>query len=757
MSTLSDALTRVAASKGSSTVRGGAGSGAGLRGAQVGLDGSYAANSAKWGSLMNFAQVGLQAVEQYDTYAKKRGEERSNEIIRSLTPEQRRQAVSNGTLLYQDDPYAMEALNTKTGRNAAFLIDDDVQQAIARGQFRTRQEMEQYRHSKMQEGMQSYAESFGIDINNEYFRKGFDSDITERNISLYGAHDKFLSEQAQKGAMLNTKVELNGVLNDPNALASPRSAEFFTKYIDNSLKMGSIPSDGDAAQVITGSLNDVVQRPNATNFLNGLADQKVTLNGTTTTYKQLMGDEQWNALLTKAQHSQFQNDAKLTETFRLNIGSATNQADTVKGWEMLQGMKAELDKRQPSDLMTPEREMLIQAMEGMQSRFRQESAATAKETDKQQKSLNKQQVIERQFDKRLNGQWVSTDYKDMPTNESTGEFTHSDMVNFANKKLAQIDAMQISDEQKDRLKLAYLRVDNKEGAFRTAIGTMVTDAGSEWQAAVINGTLSDNSPALNGLRKIRNADPNLIAALYPDKAELFLTMDMMDKQGIDPQVLIDSDRSRRTLTKEQQVEDSKAWQALKNNSNSDELKYIPASLDDTAKRIYESVKYRTGNSDMAMQQVDTFLKESTTTLTSNDAQGDTIGIIPKNMLTVTDDPKSWEQGRDILDAARKGIIEANPWVTNKQLSVYQQGDSIYLMDTTGQIRIRYDQQLLAREYSHTQQKLAEEAERKALEEATKRAPIGGVNKVSREISEGKRKGVAQRSQEFREQRLNRKQ
>lgn len=680
-------------------------------------------------SLGRMAQAGADAYQAYDDKQKAQADERSNEIIRKLTPEQRREALNNGTLLYQDDPYAMEALRVKTGRNAAFLVDNDVSERIKNGEFRTREEMEQYRHSRMQEQAKSFAEQFGIKPEDPDYQRGFNADITERNINLYNAHDTFLSDQAQKGAILNSKVELNGVLNDSSILARPESGEFFSKYIDNGLITGSIPSDAQAAQIITGSLNDVVQRPGSTTFLMSLADKKVKLNGSETTYRELMGDEQWNSLMVKAQHSQFQNDAKINESFRLGISSALNQADTTQGWEMLQGIKADLDKRQPGEEMTPERERLIAAQEEMQGRFRQESAATAAAMDKQMKSINKSEVIDQQFSKRLRGEYVSTSYKDMPTNENTGEFTHSDMVNYANKKLAQIEAMDLSDAQKDKLKLDYLRADSKDGAFRTAVGELVTDAGQEWSAAVINGKLPDSTAAMDSLRRLRNTDPNLVAALYPDQADLFLTMDMMDKQGIDPQVLIDADRARRNQTKEMQFEDDKAWASLKNNSESPELSRIPASLDGMARKIYDSVKYRSGNSDMAMQQVDKFLKESTTTFTVDDVDGDTIGVVPKNILQVTDDPKSWEQGKDILDKARQGIIAANPWVTNKQLSVYQQGDSVYLMDTTGQIRIRYDQELLAREYQATMAKKAEADKEKALKDAQKRAPITQATKA----------------------------
>ncbi|MBX9252358.1 hypothetical protein, partial [Klebsiella pneumoniae] len=82
------------------------------------------------------------------------------------------------------------------------------------------------------------------------FQRGFNANITERNISLYGKHDTFLSEQAQKGAILASKVELSGVLKDPQVLARPESGEFFQRYIDNAIKTGSIPSDAQAQQVI---------------------------------------------------------------------------------------------------------------------------------------------------------------------------------------------------------------------------------------------------------------------------------------------------------------------------------------------------------------------------------------------------------------------------------------------------------------------------------------------------------------------------
>lgn len=678
-------------------------------------------------SIGAFAKAGADVWAAKEQRQRDLADERSNEIIRKLTPEQRREALNNGTLLYQDDPYAMEALRVKSGRNAAYLVDDDVMQKVRNGDFRTRQEMEEYRHSRLQEGAKTYAEQFGIDPEDAEYQRGFNSDITERNISLYGAHDVFLSEQAKKGAIVNSKVELNSVLSDPEMLRRPDAAEFFGKYIDNALLTGSIPSDDQAVQIIGSALSDVTSRPGGADFLMGIENQKVTLHGATSTYRELLGEEQWNAMMVTAQRSQFDNDAKLTERFQLTIGSALAQEDPRLGWEMIQGLKAELDKVQVGEQMTPQRQMIIQAQQQLQGAMVQWTKAQAKAMDSQRMAYNKNQVIDAQYQKRIAGEYVSTAYQDLPTNANTGNFDRQDMVNYAYQKLAEIDQMDVPDAKKDQLKMQYLMADSKDGPFRTAIGTMVTDANQEWSAAVINGKMPEKTPSLDALRRIRNANPNLVAALYPEQAELYTMMDLMDKQGVDTQVLIDGAKHARSRTREMQYEDDKQWESLKNDSTSPELARIPASLDKQARTMYDAIKYSTGNGDLARAQTQQFLKEATTTFTSDDAEGETIGVLPKNILQVNDDPKSWEEGRKILDEARDALIKQNPWITNKQLSVYQQGNSIYLMDTTGSVRLRYDQDILQRVWRDQQERQAtqqmEEAE-KALKETTKRVPKG---------------------------------
>lgn len=729
MSKIESALQ--AAQPGLSRLRSGAG-GMGYRAATTQAE---QPKSSLLDTIGRFAQAGADMYTAKEQRARDLADERSNEIIRKLTPEQRREALNNGTLLYQDDPYAMEALRVKTGRNAAYLVDDDVMQKVKEGVFRTREEMEQYRHSRLQEGAKAYAEQFGIDPEDVDYQRGFNGDITERNISLYGAHDNFLSQQAQKGAIMNSRVELNGVLQDPDMLRRPDSADFFEKYIDNGLVTGAIPSDAQATQLISQAFSDASSRAGGADFLMRVGDKKVTLNGATTTYKELMGEEQWNALMVTAQRAQYDNDAKLNEKFQLDVNSALFVDDPRVGWEKLQGIKAELDKYQPGEQMTPQRATLIEAQKQLRAKMVEWAKNEAKALDEAQKADNKFRVIDAQYQKRINGEWVSTDFKDMPTNDNTGEFKHSDIVNYANKKLADIDAMDIPDGAKDRLKLQYLQSDSKDGPFRTAIGTMVQDAAQEWSSSVMNGKLADKTPAMDALRRIRNADPYLIAALYPEQAELFLTMDLADRQGVDVQELIDAERQIATRSKEQRFEDDIAFEKSLNDSKVPEIANMPTELRGLARKIYDSVKYRTNNVDTAMTEMQKFLKESTTTFNddSPDNEG-VIGVIPRNYLQVNDDPKSWKQGKDIIDAALKGIIAANPSMASDKMTVSVIGKSIYIMPTTGTgPRVRYDKEMLSKVWKETQERLAteavEKARDKAMADANKRAPIVAAKKA----------------------------
>lgn len=699
-------------------------------------DNSKAESLGNWAKAMQLAGTAGEAIYSAKKKADMdKADERSNEIIRKLTPEQRREAIQNGTLLYKDDPYAMKALKEKTGRNAAFLIDDDVQQRIQQGQFRTRQDMEAYRQDQLTKGSKEYADQFGIKDVDEDYQRGFNSDITQRNIQLYGAHDNFLSEQFKKGNLVQSNVEIKSLLSSPEVLRSKGSGVAFSAYINNGLQNNSIPSDNQAEATIRSSLNDVTSREGGLVFLDNLEGQKVTLYGKQTSYRDLIGEEGWANLRAKANQTEYQQNAKRNEAFQVSIGEALNQADPAKGMEMIQAIKAQNDKIQTGEESTPQRQALINAELQMQERVKQDTAKRNQDLVKQVQSDNKALVFDQQYSKRINGEYVPTDYKNMPSNESTGTFGYDDAVNFANKKMNQIDAMNIPQEQKDRMKSQYLRADSENGPFRQMFATQVQTAAQEWQSAVINGQMpQEGTPAMDGLRKVMQADPTLMASLYPEQADLFNTMRMMDKMGVKPQVLIQAEQQARSQSKEMKFQADQNWAQIKNDSTSPELSNLPTSLEVAARKVYDSALYINGNRDFASQQVTDYLKENTTTFTGGNAEGKnkTIGVIPRDALQVTSDPDSWKQGKAIMDSAIQQIESHNNWATSHQLSVSQRGDSLYITDPTGNISVRYDKELLQRVYQDQQQKETQRRTDEALENANKRAPIAQVGKARAE-------------------------
>lgn len=673
-------------------------------------------------ALSDFVSTGAGVYKAFDDQQKSQADERSNEIIRKLTPQQRRDAIQNGTLLYQDDPYAMEALKVKTGRNAAYAVDDEISQKIQNGEFRTRGEMEEYRHTRLQDAAQSYADEYGINPSDEFYQKGFNADITDRNIAIYGQHNKFISGETQKSSMLNTRVELNSFMNDGDLMRSDKAGSSFMQYVRDGLTTASIPSDNAAREVIGQTVRDAIQKSGGSNFLSQIKDQRIILNGVDATVEEIIGADVFNAAMVESQGTEYKLVAKYQEDLSLGLQSAMLQDDPTIGLAKVQELKAQNNQLQVGEEMTPQRQQIINAELSLMEAVKRKSAESAKENTKLIQGQNKQLYIDEVYQRRLAGENVSTDYNDFAVNEATGEYKRSDMNNYAQAKLAQIDKLDVPEAAKDAQKLALLRADTNDGAFRNSFKTLTDDAAGEWQAAVIRGQYDeDKMGRFESLRKVYTQDPSTFAALYPEQAQLFTTFEQMDKMGLDAQSIIDADKQASSQSKDQRIEADRAWTELRNDSKNKELSRMPQVMNDVSRKVWDSWYYRTGNADAATQQTQKWLNENTVSFESEGADGKAIGMVSKHQLMVGDNPESWQVGRDIIDTARQQLIKTYPWVANSQLTVTEQNGSVYLQDATGQLRIKYDKEVVGKLYREQQKKAEDAAYKKAEQEANKRA------------------------------------
>lgn len=663
-------------------------------------------------AMRGFVGAAGDAYSQYDATMKKRAEERSNEIIRKLTPEQRREAIQNGTLLYKDDAYAMTALRQKTGRNAAFEVDSEIQQKIQQGHFRTRKDMEEYRQQRLADRSLSYAKDAGIDPEDVDYKRGFDTDITQRNAGLFDLHNQFLSKNLEAQSSIEMRNDLTPLMNDPTFLGSKDGAYIVSNYLNKGLETGEIPSDREATNALTMLVQDSVAKDGGADFLRSFKDHKINVLGGSQSVENLLGPEVYQDLITKADTATYERNAKRTETFQLGIANAMAQADPASGWQMLNKLEQENDWVQKGEQMTPQREALIKAKAQMIEAVKRSSANGQAELEKRAQADNRQLAIAEAYQNRMDGKTLSVDPRFLPTDENTGEYKDSDMATYAHSALNQIDQMGIPQDQKDAKKLALLRADYAKGPFQAAFQTLTQDAQREWQAALISGEAGE-MPRLKELQRIYQQDPGTMAQLYPEQAGMMETLKFMGLNGLEPQILVDAQRNKPKTEEERRYREEQ-WSAIKNDSSTaDVLKYIPGDMESMARSVFDAYSTLTGDSSAASKAVTEFLQKNVVSFTSETGGKAFHGMLSKNdLMTNPNRSESWEQGKLIIDDFMKQLQKDSVWGASG-MSVHSRNGTIVVQNMTGSRMIMTKEQFqnLAQDYearaAHEKQAKAE--------------------------------------------------
>lgn len=631
-------------------------------------------------SMRGFVQSGADAYNKYDAAQQQKAEERSNEIIRKLTPEQRRGAIQNGTLLYKDDARAMTLLRQKTGRNAAYEVDSEIQQKIQRGEFRDRQSMTDYRQQRLADRSVNYAKDAGIDPEDADYKRGFDADIVKRNAGLFDLHSQFLSKNMQAQASIEARNDLTPLMADPTFLASKDGAHIVSNYINKGLETGEIPSDNEAISTLTMLASDAVTKDGGADWLRNAKDHKVNVLGGSQTIENILGPEVYQNLITKADTATYDRNAKRTEGFMLGIANAQAQADPAAGWKMLNDIEKQNDWVQKGEQMTPQRQKLIAAKASMIEAVKRQSASSMVELEKRAQADNRQLAIDEAYKNRMAGKTLSVDPKFLPVDlKNTGEYKDSDMATYAANTLNQIDQMGIPQEQKDSKKLALLRADYDKGPFQAAFQTLTQDAQREWQAALISGEAKD-MPRLTELQRVYQQDPGTMAQLYPEQAGLMESLKFMGRNGLEPQILVDAQRNKPKTEEERSYREAQ-WAAIKKDSaTADVLKYIPADMETMARSVFDAHSTMTGDSSAASKAVTEFLQENMVSFTEKKAFHGMLS--KKDLMTNPNRSESWEQGKQIIDDFMGQLQKDSVWGASG-MSVVSKNGSIIIQNMTG--------------------------------------------------------------------------
>lgn len=684
--------------------------------------------------MAKFAKGAQDAYGTYEQRQKSLADERSNEIIRKLSPEQRREARANGTLLYQDDQSVMEALSFKTGRNAAYEVDTEMKNDLAR--YRTREEFDEARQARMQQKAKNYAEAAGVKEDDPFYQQGFNDNITARNAALYDSHAQFLSKQLAAQSTLEARNDIAPMMDDITIMKDPAAGKMFASYLNKGLESGEIPTDQEAIDTLTMLANDAVHKEHGLNLLDTMGEQELNVLGGKRKIKDIFGPEVYENLKTKAGEQAYQRNAEQTRQLQLGITQAENQDDPATGWQMIQKLRQQNAWLQSDDTLTPQKQQLIAAEQRILTKTRMDTEARSKGVIKATQADNRISQLRRQYESRMAGENVNVRPEDQPVDDSTGEFKRSDAMSMAQSVLADIKNSGLPEAKQDELKAGYLRADYENGPFQEMFKTNITDAEREWQSALVTGQAGD-FPRINELNRAYMADPSTISQLYPEKAGFLEEMNVMLRSGIDPQIMVEKAVGRKALSKDEQMFQDQQWASVKNDGKAPELSALPRGMEQTARSLFDAFNLRTGDANTAADEVSKWLKENTVQFADEGEWKDStarLGMLNKKDLMI--DPnniKSWEQGKAIVDKTLAGLKEMPYWAGSKVTVETNPAGDIVLKSLNGkQIRMTKEQMRLiqaAEERSADQARMAEKVKgAKKQQELHERYILGGGRK-----------------------------
>ena len=671
-------------------------------------------------SLSQFMQTSTEAFSQYNQYRKQEADNNVQKILRTMSPEQIQDARQKGLLLAQDDPFTMNALNSKLGAMESDRIYTEGAQKIADGAFSKREDYSAWMSDRTSQAMASMAKAYGIDPMDDHWKAGWSEDADAKNISMYRQLDSKLEEMTvNKGRVVNFN-RVDGITKD-GTLSGADRADLFVDFLNKGMEAsdGTIRNAEMAKEVLQRGLTNAAADPQGSDFLQRLGDKQISIYGTTTTPREYLGKEQWDVLTAQAEASRYKNDWEFNKGFQNDLLTILTTSDLNEAEAKLNQLEGRVYSAQPSNMVTAQKQDIQNMRATLTAKRVEEADRIRKESLKGIMAANRQLVLQDVYTKRLAGQNISTELDQLPTNEMTGKFSPEDLANYANSELDRINSLPIDESQKDQMKMRLLRIDAPNGPFRKRMETLIRDASQEWSLAVRTGDVS-NTPRLDELQKVYKADPTTIGLLYPDQQKLFMNMDLMNTAGFSKETLAISENKRKDLTKQEQIDREKNWTALLNSTDNKDLASLPAQLKDTMYKAYEANIAMTGNEDAALGFIRSNLEKNYVAFKTDGVGGpaNSVGVVSKNFLVVNpDDTNSWQVGRDILENYKQDFIKMIPWATDKDVSIVEQGDSVLIKNPYGDA-MRVSKEDLMNAY-HEQVKSGEDARRLAVEASLK--------------------------------------
>ncbi|WVX92066.1 internal virion protein [Aeromonas phage phiA014S] len=602
------------------------------------------------GQLMGVAQAGAQIYAQYDKEREAQGIKRKNEImLQNLKPEEMRKLRESGELLYQDDSYAMRALDKALGRQEAFAVEGVIQERIAQGYYKDRKEMEEERARMLESSMNTMAESYGIaETNRAWFNEGYASDMTDRSFAIYGAMDKKVDEYNRNSATLSVDNEMTELVKSGNG-------QHIVDVLNTRLKEGVIRSEAAYEAHLTKALKEVSAQPQSVDALNALADTEYTMHGETTTLRKRLGDETIKSMSIRAAETSLANNWKQQEFVleKLQFLTAPDfDADGVNAGIDAFNELEEFAKLTQGEASTQVRRQIFEAKTRFDALHKAWNEKKVKEVNTKQQQMVRLAVLDAAVNGRETGDLTrSLKLTSFTEDDRTGKFEAQDWNRYFDFKSDQIDSSDMSPDQKaiKKLQLGVLLKDIPDSGFGAHYAEQFTRVSGElakYSAALDAGAELPATPEMDKMMEFYKASPELFSQTFGPDFPMASSIAISANMGVHPSVMIQGQKRLETMRKDSPDQYGAMMLELKNlesNQGADIYQTFNTEQREAVAALYAGLEGYS-NSEKIRAIREQFEKQYTP------VEG-VSGSIPKSfLLSDPQDPSSVSVGKQRLEA-----------------------------------------------------------------------------------------------------------
>ncbi|MGL5784024.1 MAG: hypothetical protein ACRCYZ_00835 [Alphaproteobacteria bacterium] len=639
------------------------------------------------GQLLSLAQGGSQLYAAYDKQREETGIKRKNAImLQNLKPEEMRKLRESGELLYQDDSYAMRALDRALGRQEAFAAEGVIQQRIAEGFYKSRSEMEEDRANILKERMGSMSEAYGIDQQNRaYFDEGYASDMTDRSFAIYGAMDKKVDEYNRNNAVL-------AVDNEVTELVKSGNGQHIVQVLQTRLRDGVIRNEKDFESHLQKALKEVAASPQSVDLLNTMADTELTLFGEKTTLRQRLGDETIKTMTNQAAQATLANNWESQKYVMEKLSFLTApdfQNDGVnKGLDAIRELEDFANQTQG-----PQATALRQQIQSAKMNF---DRMHREYNEKQKQAINteqQQKVRLSVLDALVNGRETgdlnrSLKLSSLTEDASTGKYEAQDWNRYYDFKSDQIDATEgLSDDQKalQKLRLGVLLKDIPDSGFGAHYAETFQRVNGElakYSSALDAGAELPDTPELNRMMEFYKASPELFSQTFGPDFPMANSIAISATMGVHPSMMIQGQKRLeqvRSQAPEQQQQLFKEFANWENNQGNNIYQHMSGTERDNLRALYLGMDGYANSTKMEI--IDKHLKSQYEVITG--------GVVPKSFLMSNpQDPSSVSVGKQRLEDKIKARFPTG--------NVYMAfiGDRVKVWGSIGSAPMTYTKEML---------------------------------------------------------------